>query len=546
MGGICYTLPMFKPAEIDLDSLPDDPQLLRQMVAAQLGERRHFEDIIARRDKSLQEKAAELKNQSLLVEKLKHQLALLKRRLFGASSEKLSQEIDQLELMIEDLEVDRETDTVNSAPPADGEKADREKKTPVRAVLPDHLPREDVVHSPGDCCADCGGLLHNIGEDVLEQLDYVPASYRVIRIRRPKMACRTCEAVHQVPAPDHAINRGKAAPGLLAHVLMSKYMDHLPLYRQGEIYAREGIVLPRSTMTDWVGQVTRLLTPLYKKLEQHVLAQTSLHGDDTPVPVLHPGKGRTRTGRLWSYVYDGRPRGEEIPPAALFHYSPDRKGDHPGDHLKDYKGLLHTDGYSGFNKLYNRKTDPIREVACWAHVRRKFFDIHQSQPSPVTTEVLDLIRTLYQIEREVRGDPPDKRRAARKEKAGPLLQRLKKYLDQKQRQLPRKSALAAAIAYALKRWTALIYYIEDGRAEIDNNAVERSIRPVALGKKNWMFCGSDKGGQRAAMMYSLLETAKMNGVNGEAWLTDVLARIAAYPVNRVEDFLPWNWNTNNA
>lgn len=520
-----------------LDPLPDDPQILRDILAREVAARQRLELVVDTQDKLLAEKETELRHQGLVIEKLKHQLAILKRQRFGASSEKLTQEIEQLELLIEDLESDHPTD----APVP--ERNDRKK--PVRLALPADLPREDVVHTPdanvSGCCASCGGVLHVMGEDVLEQLEYVPASFKVVRHVRPKFGCRTCETVEQALAPDHAIERGKAGPGLLAHILMSKYADHLPLYRQSGIYERQGITLPRSTMADWVGQLARLLRPLHEALAQHVLSQPSLHGDDTPVPVLSPGKGRTATGRLWAYVHDGRPRQDITPPAVLFRYSADRKGCHVQDHLKSFSGLLHADGYAGFEPLYRRPDDPIREVACWAHVRRKVFDVHQMQAGPITTEILTRIGQLYEIEKRVRGAPSDRRAAVRQQEAIPILTKLKPYLEDKQRQLPRKSNLAQAITYALKRWQALVYYAADGMAEIDNNAAERAIRPIALGRKNWLFAGSDKGGERAALVYSLIETARMNDINPEAWLADVIGRINGHAINRVDDLLPWNW-----
>lgn len=539
--------------DIDLDQLPDDPHALRRIIARQAAEKRRLELVVDTQNTALDdkerllcEKDNELKHQALLIEKLKHQLSVLKRQRFGASSEKLAQEIAQLELMIEELESDCPAPCLgepeaNMAPV---------KKQPVRLALPDTLPRQEVVHTPGSCsegcCSTCGGNLHAIGEDVLEQLEYVPASFKVVRHVRPKLACRCCESITQAPAPDHAIERGKAGPGLLAHILMSKYADHLPLYRQSGIYARQGITLPRSTMADWVGQVGRLLEPLHAALARHVLAQKSLHGDDTPVPVLSPGKGRTATGRLWAYVYDGRPRGEARSPAALFRYSADRKGERVEKHLKDFSGLLHADGYAGFDRLYRRRNSQVTEVACWAHVRRKFYDVHQSQAGPITSEVLSRIGKLYEIEKAIRGDPPDARQAVRQQKAVPVLDKLKDYLTAKQRQLSRKSALAQAIGYALKRWAALCYYTTDGTAEIDNNAAERAIRPIALGRKNWLFAGSHKGGERAALIYSLIETAKMNDVNPEVWLADVLDRINGHAINKIDDLLPWHWQKGKA
>jgi len=381
--------------------------------------------------------------------------------------------------------------------------------------------------------------LRKLGEDVTEVLEYVPSSFKVIRHVRPKFSCRKCEAITQAAMPSLAIERGRPGPGLLAHVLVSKYADHLPLYRQSEIYAREGIDLERSTLADWVGRSAALLTPLVEALGKDVMASDVLHGDDTPVPVLAPGTGKTKTGRLWAYVRDERPHNGGRPPAAVFFYSPDRKGEHPRRHLKSFKGTLHADGYAGFNAIF--ETGAIVEAACFAHVRRKFFDVHAANGSPIGKEALDRIASLYGIEEEARGKPPDERRGLRQQRSTPLLDDLKSWLAVTRSKLSPKTDLAAAIRYALTRWPALTRYRDDGRLEIDNNAAERAIRPLALGRKNYLFAGSDTGGERAAAIYSLIGTAKLNGLDLEAYLRDVLARLADHPINRVADLLPWSW-----
>jgi len=488
----------------------------RQAMTAEIDELRRASD-------------AEIERLKLIIEKLK-------RRMFGPKSEKIAAQIEQLELDLEELEAARaEMETAAAvAMPAAAAKA-----KPFRKPLAAHLPRETMTYLPEQpCCPECGGALQQFGEDVAEQLERIPATFKVIRHVRPKFACARCERVVEAPAPVRPIERGLAGPALLAHVLVSKYADHQPLYRQSEIYAREGVDLDRSTMAGWVGAASELVTPLVDALRKHVMSASKIHADDTPVPVLAPGTGKTKIGRLWTYVRDDRPAGEDTAPAVWFAYSEDRKGEHPRQHLIKFQGALQADAYSGFHHLYD--TGAIYEVACWAHARRKFHDIHAVHASPTTTEALARIGVLYGIEEEIRGRPAEVRRSVRQARAKPLLDDLRRWMEKSLRSLSRKSETAGAIRYALSRWRALARYVDDGHLEIDNNAAERALRAVALGRKNYLFAGSDAGGERAAAIYSLLGTAKLNGLDPEFYLRSVLDRIATHPANRISELLPWH------
>jgi len=507
-----------RPTLPDLEAL--DPAALKALILAQ------HETLVSR--------ATEIENLKLLILKLR-------RMQFGRKSEKLDQQIEQLELRLEDLET---AQTESAAPPRDDRPqmtAAREHRKPARRPLPDHLPRETQTYEPEQAeCPECGGALRRLGEDVSELLEFVPARFKVIRIVRPKLSCAHCEHIVQAPAPSRPIDRGLAGPGLLAHVLVSKFSDHLPLYRQSEIYGRSGIDLDRSTLADWVGGSSRLLAPLVDALRRYVLAARKLHADDTPVPVLAPGTGKTKTGRLWTYVRDDRPAGDLSPPAVWFAYSPDRKGEHPHRHLRDFRGALQADAFAGFNALYEDANRGICEAACMAHIRRKFYDLHQAHVSPVAAEALRRIGELYAIESEIRGRAPDERKQVRQARARPLLDSMRDWFESVRAKLSNKSAVASAISYALGRWPAMLRYCDDGLLEIDNNAAERALRAVVLGRKNYLFAGSDAGGERAASIYSLIGTAKLNGLDPEAYLRDVLTRIADHPVNRIGDLLPWN------
>jgi transposase len=470
------------------------------------------------------------------IEQLKLLIAKLRRMQFGRSSEKLDRQIEQLELRLEALQLN-DAEKVAALPVAivNAEPAAR----PVRRPLPAHLPREVRTYLPKqETCPDCGGKLKHLGEDVSEMLEIEPARFKVIRQVRPKLACACCERIVQAEAPSRPIARGIAGPGLLAHVLVSKYGDHLPLYRQSEIYAREGVELDRSTLADWVSGTSQLFEPLVETLRRHVMGAQKLHADDTPVPVLAPGNGKTKTGRLWTYVRDDRPAGDQTPPAVWFAYTPDRKGEHPRAHLSKFQGTLQADAYAGFEQIY--EGGRIQEAACWAHVRRKFYDIQIAHKSPVAAEALERIGALYAVESDINGRSPEERRGVRNARSRPLLESLKQWLEETLVKLSKKSDTAIAVRYALGRWESLMRYCDDGHLEIDNNAAERALRAVALGRKNYLFAGSDRGGESAAAIYSLIGTEKLNGIDPESYLRNILSRIAEHPINRIDELLPWN------
>jgi transposase len=477
---------------------------------------------------------------------------VLRRARFGRSSEKLDREIEQLELLLGELEEGVAESNARTEQAENQQRAIPERTKPSnrqpggRRPLPAHLPRERIVHEPAPACTCCGGtVLRKIGEDVTELLEYVPSSFKVIQHVRPKLSCRACETIVQAPLPSFPIERGRPGPALLAHVAVSKYADGLPLHRQSEIYARQDVDLDRSTMADWVGRMAALLDPLVQAIGRHVCAGPVLHADDTTVKVLAPGQGRTKTGRLWAVVRDERPFAGTTAPAAFYRYSPDRRAEHAEALLGSCRGFLHADGYAGFNNLFANDprtgTGRLTEVACWAHARRKLYDVYEATASPLAKQALERIAELFAIETRINGRAPEERLAVRQQEAVPLLSELETCLNNALNQISGKSTLAKAIRYALSRWTALIRYTTDGRLEMTNNAVERAIRPLAMTRKNYLFAGSDSGGVRAAAMYTLTETAKMNGLDPEAYLRDVLARIADHPINRIGELLPWNW-----
>jgi transposase len=527
------------------DSLPDDVATLKAMLIAADAAR------LAAEVKA-QNAEAEAKARALLIEQMKFTIAKLRHEQYGQSSER-GAILEQLELQLADLEEDAseaETQARLAAAAAAAAKIQVEgfrRKRPARRPLPEHLPRERVVHPAPSSCPCCGGnTLRKIGEDVTETLEHVPSCWKVIQHVREKFSCRSCETIAQTPAPSHPIARGRAGPFLLAHILFCKYGLHLPLTRQSATYAREGVELDVSTLADWVGAAAATLMPLVEAIRAHVFAAERIHADDTTVPVL--AKGKCRTGRLWTYVRDDRPFAGTAAPAAAFFYSADRGGVHPDAHLATYAGLMQADAYAGFNRLYEagRKPGPIVEAMCWAHARRKFFDLARLNKAPIAIEAVERIDALFAIERDINGKPPWERRRIRNEHSKPLVIELEKWLRQQHAKLSASNQVAKAIAHSLNGWSGLTRFLDDGRLCMSNNAAERALRCVAVGRRNWTFAGSDDGGRRAAAIYTLIETAKLNDIDPRAWLADVLARLPDHPAKRIGDFLPWNWKPQNA
>ena len=487
-----------------------------------------------------------------MVAHLKLVIAKLKRERFGQSAERSSQLLDQLELQLEELEASATEDELAAAKPGQDRTVvpSFTRQKPVRAPFPAHLPRERVVIPAPAVCPCCGGKLAKLGEDVTETLEVAPRQWKVVQTVREKFTCRSCEKITQPPAPFHTIARGRAGASLLAMILYAKYGHHQPLNRQNDSFAREGIDLEVSTMADWVGACTAILAPLVALIRLHVLDAARLHGDDTTVPVL--AKGKTVTGRVWSYVRDDRPFAGPAPPAAVFFYSRNRDGEHPRKHLAGYAGILQADAYGGFNGLYDpqRSPGPITEAACWSHGRRKFFvlaDLAKSAPggeqrAPLAVAAVRRIDAIFAIEGEINGLPAEQRLAVRTTRIAPLVAELERWMHVERARLSRHADVAKAMDYMLKRWTAFTRFLSDGRICLTNNAAERALRGIAIGRKNWLFAGSDRGGERAAAMYTLIATAKLNNVDPQAWLTDVMCRIADHPARRLNQLLPWNWH----
>jgi transposase len=493
------------------DTLPDDPATLKAMLLAERGRSERLVQIIKE----------------------------MQRHRFGRRAETLSE--DQMLLALEDVEQGEagEAAETEGKSPADREAAARKRRVN-RGSLPAHLPRvETVVDIEDKACPCCRGQLHKIGEDVSERLDILPARFRVLVTRRPKYACRACEeVVVQAPAPARVIEGGIPTDATVAHVLVSKYADHLPLYRQAQIYSRQGVDLDRSTLADWVGRAAFHLRPVQERLMAHICSSTKIFADETTAPVLDPGRGRTKTGQLWAYARDDRPWRGADPPAVAYIYAPDRKAERPKTHLAAFHGVLQVDGYIGYRTLAGR--NEVQLAFCWAHVRRKFYELAAAAPAPIASEALQRIAALYEIETCIRGRDANQRRAARQEKTRPLIAALEPWLREKLALISQKTKLAEAIRYALSRWEGLTRFIDDGRVEIDSNVVERAIRPIALNRKNALFAGSDGGGKNWATIASLIETCKMNDVDPQAWLTDTLTKIVSGHTNaKIDELMPW-------
>ncbi len=513
------------------DDTPDDIDTLRAALAAEQAARREAE--------------ARASGAEALVLHLKLLIAKLKHDKFGASSERGRKLIDQLELQLDELVTAASEAAAEAEKPAPkNATADRPAppaRKPKRTPLPEHLPRERVVVPAPSACPCCGGRLSKLGEDVTETLEVIPRQWKVVQTVRERFSCRSCETITQPPAPFHPIIRGRAGPNLLAMILEAKFGQHLPLNRQSENFAREGIELSVSTIADWVGTCTAMLAPLVRLIDAHALAAARLHGDDTTVPLL--ARDKTTIARLWTYVRDDRPFGGPAPPAAMFRYSRDRTGEHPQRHLAGYAGILQADAYAGFNELYapGRKPGPIAEAACWAHGRRKLFKLAEVARAPLAAEAVRRIDLIFAAELAINGLPAEQRLTVRQQDVAPLVTELESWMRETRAKLSRHSDLAKAMNYMLTRWEAFSRFLGDGRICLTNNAAERALRGIALGRKAWLFAGSDRGGERAAAMYSLIVTAKMNDVDPRAWLADVLARIADHPASRLHELLPWNW-----
>lgn len=521
-------------------SLPDDPAALKVMIL------------------QLQ---ATLRAHDLLVQSLRMRIARLKRQAFGKGSEKIAREIEQLEFALESLQVAQaevapppepesvETTLVSAAPDEQGDGDAPEKAPPRRPRVSPDTPRERRELDPGETCPDCGGALRLVGEDVSQILDMITARLKLIEVARPKKSCRCCERMVQCPAPTRPIPGSLAGPSLLAFILVAKYDDHLPLYRLNEIFARMGADIPDTTLAGWCGGAMKTLAPLVELIRKDVLASDLLHADDTPIRVLDRskktelGKG-VKEGRIWAYVRDPRPWSGTAPPAVAYHFSPNRKGEHPQKHLGAGKGILQADAYAGFKDLYLAEGNGearFREAACWAHLRRAFFEVEKETGSDIAREALERIGALYDIEAQINGRCADERRAVRQEHSRPKVKAFKAWAEEQLEYISGKSDLAKAFRYALNRWDAFCLFLEDGRVAIDNNPAERAMRPIGIGRKNWLFAGNDAGGETLARAMTLIESAKLSGLDPQAYLADVLARINDHINPRLYELLPWNW-----
>jgi transposase len=549
---------------MDLTPVPDEIEALKAaLIAAQLqagaaaGKLAAVEARASVVEAELASERAHRSDDGALIAHLKFEIAKYKRQLFGTTSERTQRLIDQLELQLEESSASATEDELRAETAAAKATSVRAfaRKRPGRKPFPDHLPRERVLVAGPTTCSCCGSSrLSKLGEDVTETLEVIPRQWKVIQTVRAKFSCRDCATIDQAPAPFHVTSRGFAGPNLLAMVLFEKFGQHQPLNRQSDRYALEGIDLSVSTLADQVGSCAFVLDPLVKRLEEHVFAATRLHGDDTTVPVL--AKSITATGRLWTYVRDDKPFGGQDPPAAMFYYSRDRKKEHPNAHLVNYAGILQVDAYSGYNDVFSetRRANPLTAAFCWAHARREFFKLADVEAAsnnrakgkaaviaPLALEALRRIDAIFAIERDLNGKTAGERQTARQELSAPLVHDLEQWMKLEKQKLSRHSDTAKAMDYMLKRWDGFAGFLHDGRICLSNNAAERALRGIALGRKAWLFCGSDRGGQRAALMYSLIVTAKLNGVDPQAWLADVLKRIASHPAQRIDELLPWNW-----
>jgi transposase len=520
---------------LDPAALPDDAARLKALLVAAHARA----DALEQRATAAEARSADLDAQ---IAHLKLTIAKLQRNEHGASSEKGARLLDQLEMQLGELVATVSEGKVAAALERPVLETEEAPQKPARRSIDDKLPRERLVHTAPCACRHCGSAkIRKLDEKITETLELVPERWKVIQHVREVFTCRECEKITETPAPSHPIARGRAGPQLLAEVLHNKYRAHLPLNRQSALYAAQGVDLDVSTLADWVGACAATLAPIVKEIEQHVLSAERIHADDTTVPVL--AKGKCNVARLWGYVRDDRPFGGGAAPAVLLYYSRDRGAEHPERHLASYSGLMQADAYSGYNGLYveGRKPGPIIEVACWAHGRRKFFELAELQKAPVAIEAVRRIDELFAIEREINGKTSGERRAVRQTRSRPLVDALETWLREERRKLSSKAPVAKAIDYTLKRWRAFTRFLDDGRLCLSNNAAERAVRGIAVGRRNWTFCGSDSGGHRTAAIYALIETCKLNDVDARAWLADVLARIADHPANRIADLLPWNW-----